>query len=195
MISPLRRVACARSLHQGAVDMNQLVRPKSRFACPHDCPSTCALSRIIDGAPSAGPRSRGECYTARDCPRCALRRAVHHHRLKSSACARRPKGLRRICSIFMDDDSLGRPSIRPRRTKHGSEAVWPYYLAGTMGFCSATASTGGHAKNYSVSLYHLRQSGVDWFIAGTGNSPAADPADGESTCDDLGHQSVNTKSM
>src|SRR6202166_4363590 len=61
--------------------------------------------------------------------------------------------------------------------KHGSEAVWPYYYAGTMGFVQRDGINRlRHAKKYS-GFFSTICVNPAWsgFIAGTGKLAGADP--------------------
>src|ERR1044072_7549806 len=137
--------------------MNQLVRPPNvaiaTSACPHDCPSTCALEvEVIDGR-SIG-RVRGaedNLYTAGViCAKVARYSERIHHpdrhvaryserihhpdRLTQPLIRKGPKGSGQFAPISWDDAlDLTAEKLLAAEAKHGSEAVWPYYYAGTMG--------------------------------------------------------------
>jgi anaerobic selenocysteine-containing dehydrogenase len=109
--------------------------------CPHDCPSACAIEvERIDGRRIGRVRgARAQRYTdGIVCAKVARYRERQHHpdRLKEP--------LRRI-----GDKGAGRAAFAPiswaaaldavaealvgAAQRHGTEAVWPYYYAGTMG--------------------------------------------------------------
>src|ERR1700759_1538435 len=107
--------------------------------CPHDCPSTCALSvEVIDGTRIGavhGAADNG--YTAGViCTKVSkyAERIHHPDRLMQPLLRTGPKGsgqfppitwngaLDRIAERFIGDTA-----------RHGAEAVWPFYYAGTMG--------------------------------------------------------------
>src|ERR1043166_7750612 len=122
--------------------MNQLVRPNVEIrasACPHDCPSTCALEvEVLDGR-SIG-RLRGaedNLYTAGViCAKVAryAERIHHPDRLLHPIVRTGPKGSGRFERISWDDAlDLVAEKFLAAEAKHGSETVWPYYYAGTMG--------------------------------------------------------------
>ena len=115
---------------------------QSKFAasvCPHDCPSTCALSvEVLDGNRIGAVRgAEDNNYTAGVICAKVSRYAerIHHpDRLTHPLLRTGPKGstqfkpiswqeaLDRIADRFMSDTA-----------RHGSESVWPFYYAGTMG--------------------------------------------------------------
>ncbi len=109
--------------------------------CPHDCPSVCALhvERIdehtigrIRGAPDHP-------YTAGIvCAKVARYAERQHHRERLTTPLRRvgEKGVGRAAFEPMRwDDALDEVANAFTRAadRHGSEAVWPFFYAGTMG--------------------------------------------------------------
>ena len=154
-------------------------------ACPHDCPSTCALEvEIIDGARigavhGAGRQQlhgRGDLRQGR-----ALRRAhPPSGPTHPAAAAHRPEGQRAVPTRSAGTRrSTGSPSVSPHRPAcTGPEAVWPYYFAGTMGLVQRDGINRlRHVMRYS------RQSNticiasvceVGW-IAGVGRFTGPDP--------------------
>lgn len=115
--------------------------PRLRSTCPHDCPSTCALSVEISDA-----RTIGRVYGANDhpytrgviCAKVSRYAERVHHRDRLSVPLRRvgPKGLG--VSAFEPlgwDDALDIVAGKFRQIidQHGAEAIWPYHFAGTMG--------------------------------------------------------------
>jgi anaerobic selenocysteine-containing dehydrogenase len=164
--------------------MNQLVRPKiGASACPHDCPSTCALEvEIIDGRTIGRVRGAEEnAYTAGViCAKVAryAERVHHPDRLKHPLRRVGPKGSGQFAPISWDDalDLVAEQFVRAEE-KHGSEAVWPYYYAGTMGFVQRDGINRlRHAKKYS-GFFSTICVNPAWtgFIAGTGKLAGADP--------------------
>ena len=165
--------------------MNQLVRPKiGASACPHDCPSTCALEvEIIDGRTIGRVRGAEEnAYTAGViCAKVAryAERVHHPDRLLASTAPCWRQGFWRICADLVGRCARSRRrAIRQRaEQKHGSEAVWPYYYAGTMGFVQRDGINRlRHAKKYS-GFFSTICVNPAWtgFIAGTGKLAGADP--------------------
>ena len=109
--------------------------------CPHDCPSACALEvervderRIgrVRGA-TAQPYTRGVV-----CAKVARYAERQHHPARLSQALRRigEKGIGEaaFAPISWDDalDDVAEEMTRAAQ-RHGSETVWPYYYAGTMG--------------------------------------------------------------
>ncbi len=109
--------------------------------CPHDCPSTCALSvERIDARTIGRVRGwEGNDYTAGVvCAKVGRYAERVHHPDRLAQPLRRvgDKGVGR--SAFAPiawDDALDEVAERLARAaqRHGSEAVWPYFYAGTMG--------------------------------------------------------------
>jgi anaerobic selenocysteine-containing dehydrogenase len=165
--------------------MNQAVRPQriAASACPHDCPSTCALEVEILDAHTIG-RVRGaadNAYTAGViCAKVAryAERVHHPDRLTQPLRRTGPKGSGQFAPISWDDalDIVAEQFNRAERT-HGSEAVWPYLYAGTMGFVMRDGINRlRHAKKYS-GFFSTICVNPAWtgFIAGTGKLAGADP--------------------
>ena len=107
--------------------------------CPHDCPSTCALSvevlerRRIGAVHGAADNS----YTAGIiCAKVAryAERIHHKDRLTHPLLRTGPKGSTQFRQISWDE-ALDRiaEQFTKLAAKHGSETVWPFYFAGTMG--------------------------------------------------------------
>ena len=163
--------------------MNQLVRPKiAATVCPHDCPSTCALEVEVFDAHTIG-RVRGaedNAYTAGViCAKVAryAERAHHPDRLKHPLRRTGAKG-KDFAPIGWDDalDIVAEAFLRAE-AKHGSEAVWPYYYAGTMGYVMRDGIHRlRHAKKYS-GFFSTICVNPAWtgFIAGTGKLAGTDP--------------------
>ncbi len=169
--------------------MNQAVRgvaaPKNIgfSACPHDCPSTCALDVEILDAHTIG-RVRGAAdndYTAGViCAKVARYAERVHHKDRLTKPLRRigPKGSGRFEPVSWDD-ALGitAEALNAAEARHGAEAVWPYYYAGTMGLVMRDGINRlRHAKKYSgfhsTICTNPAQSG---FAAGVGKVIGPDP--------------------
>ena len=164
--------------------MNQLVRPKiATSVCPHDCPSTCALEvEIFDGRTIGRVRgAEDNTYTAGViCAKVAryAERVYHPDRLKHPLRRAGPKGSGQYAPISWDDalDLVAEQFVRAE-AKHGSEAVWPYYYAGTMGYVMRDGIHRlRHAKKYS-GFFSTICVNPAWtgFIAGTGKLAGTDP--------------------
>jgi len=164
--------------------MNQAVRPRiAASACPHDCPSTCALEVEIFGNTTIG-RVRGaedNAYTAGViCAKVAryAERVHHPDRLKYPLRRTGAKGSGEFGKISWDDalDLVAEKFLRAEQ-KHGSEAVWPYLYAGTMGYVMRDGIHRlRHAKKYS-GFFSTICVNPAWtgFIAGTGKLAGPDP--------------------
>ncbi|HTU03365.1 MAG TPA: molybdopterin oxidoreductase family protein [Candidatus Sulfotelmatobacter sp.] len=107
--------------------------------CPHDCPSTCALEvELLDQARIGRVRgSKANSYTVgvicRKVGRYAER--LHHpDRLTQPLLRTGPKGVGQFRRIGWDEalDRVAEAFLIAAR-RHGAEAVWPFYYAGTMG--------------------------------------------------------------
>src|ERR1700732_3414628 len=104
---------------------------------PHDCPSTCALEvEVLDGR-SIG-RVRGaedNSYTAGViCAKVAryAERLHHPDRLTTPLVRGGAKGAFAPISWDAALDLVAEKFLRAEE-RHGSQAIWPYYYAGTMG--------------------------------------------------------------
>ena len=165
--------------------MNQLVRPKKigASACPHDCPSTCALEVEIFDDHTIG-RLRGaadNAYTAGViCAKVAryAERVHHPDRLKQPLRRTGAKGSGQFAPVSWDDalDIVAEAFTRAE-DKHGSQAVWPYLYAGTMGYVMRDGIHRlRHAKKYSGFFSTICVNpAFTGFIAGTGKLAGADP--------------------
>ncbi len=154
-------------------------------ACPHDCPSTCALEVERVDAHRIG-KVRGaaaNAYTAGVICAKVSRYAerVHHpDRLTRPLKRVGDKGQGR--SAFAEiswDEALDRTAEAMTRAagKHGKEAVWPYYYAGTMGLVQRDGierlrHAMGYSRFHSTICNTLSDAG--WY-AGNGAKWGADP--------------------
>lgn len=110
-----------------------------RTACPHDCPSTCALDveRLDDATIGWVHGAADNPYTAGVvCAKVAryAERVHHPDRLTRPLVRVGAKGEGRFEAIGWDE-ALDRvaDAFRAAIATHGAEAVWPYNYAGTMG--------------------------------------------------------------
>ncbi|MGF1625699.1 MAG: molybdopterin-dependent oxidoreductase [Alphaproteobacteria bacterium] len=109
--------------------------------CPHDCPSTCALEvERIDAHTIGKVRgAAGNSYTAGViCAKVARYRERQHHpdRLTEPLLRTGAKGAGRDAFTPISwDEALDRVAegLANAAARHGPEAAWPYYYAGTMG--------------------------------------------------------------
>jgi len=169
--------------------MNQTVRlPKTvrigHSACPHDCPSTCALDvEVLD------ERTIGRVHGAKDndytagviCAKVARYAEREHHAERLLHPLRRTgaKGSGKFERVSWDDalDLVAEKFIEAER-RFGAESVWPYYYAGTMGLVMRDGIHRlRHAKKYSG--FHSTicvNASYTGFAAGTGRiAPAGAP--------------------
>ncbi|MBV8509945.1 MAG: molybdopterin oxidoreductase family protein [Xanthobacteraceae bacterium] len=169
--------------------MNEIVRSTrapvriGASACPHDCPSTCALDvEILD------ERTIGRIHGAEDnsytagviCAKVAryAERAHHPERLLAPMRRKGEKGAGQFEPISWDDalDLVAEAFVRAEQ-RHGSEAVWPYYYAGTMGLVMRDGINRlRHVKKYS-GFHSTICVNPAWtgFVAGTGRLAGPDP--------------------
>lgn len=165
--------------------MNQLVRPQrvAASACPHDCPSTCALEVDLLDARTIG-RIRGardNDYTAGViCAKVARYAEREHHAERLLYPLRRvgPKGSGQFAPISWDDAlDLVAENFLKCEQRYGAESVWPYYYAGTMGLVMRDGINRlRHVKKYSG--FHSSicvNPAYSGFAAGTGIIAGADP--------------------
>ncbi|MGE0253776.1 MAG: molybdopterin oxidoreductase family protein [Alphaproteobacteria bacterium] len=153
--------------------------------CPHDCPSTCSLEVEKLDARTIG-RVRGAAgndYTAGVvCAKVGryAERVHHPDRLRTPLRRIGPKGSGRdgFVPISWDEalDEVAENFIRVAR-QHGSEAVWPYYYAGTMGHLQRDGIQRlRHVMRYSGqhSTFCITLADAGWN-AGTGAKRGVDP--------------------
>ena len=170
--------------------MNQVMRgvaPGVRIApsaCPHDCPSTCALEVEVVDERTIG-RVRGapdNSYTAGVvCAKVArYAERVHHpdrlvHPLRRKG---RKGGPAEFVPIGWDEAlDLVAENLLRAEARDGAQAVWPYYYAGTMGLVMRDGINRlRHAKKYSG--FHSTicvNTAYSGFAAGTGKIAGPDP--------------------
>jgi len=168
--------------------MNQLTRSLRGHrigysACPHDCPSTCALEvELLD------EQTIGRVHGAKDndytagviCAKVARYAEREHHPDRLLRPLRRvgAKGSGRFEQISWDDalDLVAEKFLDAER-RHGAESVWPYFYAGTMGLVMRDGINRlRHAKKYSG--FHSTicvNSAYAGFAAGVGRIAGVDP--------------------
>lgn len=125
-------------------------------ACPHDCPSTCALDIEIgtDGRIGRVHGAADNSYTAGViCAKVAryAERLYHPDRLMHPMRRTGSKGSGNWQRISWDDalDEIAEAFLKAE-ARLGSETVWPYYYAGTMGWVQRDSIDRlRHAKKYS----------------------------------------------
>lgn len=152
-------------------------------ACPHDCPSTCALDveLLPDGRIGRVHGARDNSYTAGVICAKVARYADRIHDpdrlLKPLVRAGgKGEGVWKEASWETALDLVAENFIRAEE-KHGSEAVWPYYYAGTMGLVQRDGINRlRHAKKYS-GFFDTICTNLAWtgWVMGTGSLRGADP--------------------
>lgn len=151
--------------------------------CPHDCPSACSLEVEVIGGERIG-RLRGaesNRYTAGViCAKVAryAERIHHPDRLLYPLKRTGPKGSGAFTRISWDEalDQVAEKFLEAERV-FGSESVWPYYYAGTMGYVMRDGINRlRHVKKYS-GQYSTICTAIAYagFAAGTGRLAGPDP--------------------
>jgi anaerobic selenocysteine-containing dehydrogenase len=152
-------------------------------ACPHDCPSTCALDVEIgaDGRMGRIKGSADNSYTAGViCAKVAryAERLYHPDRLMKPLVRKGGKGSGEWGDISWDAalDAIAENFVKAEQA-HGAEAVWPYYYAGTMGLVQRDSIERlRHAKRYS-GFFDSICTNTAWtgFVMGAGALRGPDP--------------------
>ena len=152
-------------------------------ACPHDCPSTCALEvEVLDGARIGAVRgAAANSYTAGViCAKVARYRERIHHpdRLIHPLLRDGPKGSGQFRRIGWDE-ALDRVAgaFGDAARRHGAEAVWPYYFAGTMGLVQRDGinrlrNVMGYSRQRTTICSSVCEAG---WVAGAGSFTGTDP--------------------
>jgi anaerobic selenocysteine-containing dehydrogenase len=170
--------------------MNRPLSPKIHYsACPHDCPSTCALEVEVLDADTIGRvhGARDHDYTAGViCAKVAryAERIHNPNRLVHPLRRIGEKGARdwRDGSAWQRldwDDALDIvvEKFQSAAARYGSETVWPYFYAGTMGLVQRDGIHRlRHAGRYSEQFDTICTNPA-WtgYIAGTGRLAGPDP--------------------
>ena len=150
--------------------------------CPHDCTSTCALEvELVDARTIGRIRgSRRNTYTAGTiCEKVAryAERVHHPDRLTHPLLRNGPKGSGQWKRVGWDE-ALDRvaDAFTESAARHGAEAVWPYFYAGTMGLVQRDGIQRlRHAMKYSrwYSTICVTLADTGW-IAGVGAKRGVD---------------------
>ncbi|MBT5675751.1 MAG: molybdopterin oxidoreductase family protein [Rhodospirillaceae bacterium] len=152
-------------------------------ACPHDCPSTCALEveKLDDFTIGRIRGARDNSYTdGTICAKVARYAERLHHpgRLTEPLQRSGAKGDGEFRPISWQAalDEVGEAFLKAEQ-RHGAEAIWPYYFAGTMGLLMRDGINRlRHAKGYSQ--FHTTICvNMAWlgFEAGAGKLQGVDP--------------------
>ena len=152
-------------------------------ACPHDCPSTCALDvEILDERTIGRVRgAKDNSYTAGViCAKVAryAERVHHPDRLKQPLVRAGAKGDGQWKQASWEAalDLVAERFLKAEQD-HGSESVWPYYYAGTMGLVQRDSINRlRFAKRYS-NQFDSFCTNMAWtgYFAGTGSLTGPDP--------------------
>ncbi|MCX5511911.1 dehydrogenase [Kaistia algarum] len=164
--------------------MNQHVPLRiGHSACPHDCPSTCALDvEVLDGKRIGRVRgAKDNDYTAGViCAKVAryAERIHNPNRLTQPLRRKGEKGAGEWAPISWDDalDEIAEAFVKAE-ARLGAETVWPYYYAGTMGLVQRDGINRlRHEKRYS-GFYGTICVNMAWtgYIAGAGRIAGVDP--------------------
>ena len=152
-------------------------------ACPHDCPSTCALDVEVVGGSTIGRvrGAKGNSYT--DGVICAkvaryAQRVHHPDRLLKPLRRVGAKGEGRWAEIAWDEalDEIAHRFDDAQR-RYGAEAVWPYHYAGTMGLVQRDSiqrlrNAKGYSQQFDTICVNMAWTG---FAAATGALMGPDP--------------------
>lgn len=159
------------------------IRTTGHTVCPHDCPSACALNVDLEADGRIG-RVRGSpdnSYTAGViCAKVAryAERLYHPGRLLTPKRRKGAKGEGAWQEVSWDDalDEIAEAFVKAEAA-HGSEAVWPYFYAGTMGQVQRDSIERlRHAKRYS-GFFGSICTNMAWtgYVMGTGALRGPDP--------------------
>ncbi len=147
--------------------------------CPHDCPSTCALEveRLDERTIGRIRGARENDYTAGViCAKVArYAERVHHPDRLLRPLQRTGNGFREIGWDAALDETA--EAFLRAEARFGSESVWPYYYAGTMGLIQRDGINRlRHLKRYSGQHSTICTT-LAWngFIVGTGALRGTDP--------------------
>jgi anaerobic selenocysteine-containing dehydrogenase len=152
-------------------------------ACPHDCPSVCALDVEVleDGRIGRVRGAKAHPYTLGViCEKVAryAERIHHPDRLLQPLKRKGQKG-DGVWQVISWDDALDEvaDALLKAEERYGPEAVWPYHYAGTMGLVQRDGINRlRHVKRYSRQHSTICTS-LSWsgWIAGTGALRGVDP--------------------
>ncbi|MEM7465870.1 MAG: molybdopterin oxidoreductase family protein [Pseudomonadota bacterium] len=152
-------------------------------ACPHDCPSTCALE-VEKLGPGLIGKVRGaseNTYTAGViCSKVArYSERIHHpERLLTPMRRTGEKGSNDFSPIGWDDAlDVTAEALLKAEQRFGADTVWPYYYAGTMGLVMRDGLNRlRHAKRYSGEHFTICTSlAYTGYSVGTGKLAGVDP--------------------
>ncbi len=154
-----------------------MMKIETRFsACPHDCPSVCALDvEVLEGERIGRVRgAKAHPYTAGVICEKVARYAerIHHpgrllHPLRRKGAKGESEFERISWEAALDETA---EALLQAEAAHGPEAVWPYFYAGTMGLLQRDGINRlRHVKRYS-GQHSTICSALSWagWLAGVG---------------------------
>lgn len=153
--------------------------------CPHDCPSTCALQvdKISDTKIGKVRGALDNTYTAGViCSKVARYRERIHNPNRILKPMRRigNKGSGKMAAITWEEalEEICDKFIKIEQ-QYGSEAIWPYYYAGTMGLVMRDGINRlRHVKRYSGEHQTIcTNQAFNGYLAGAGKMLGVDPAE------------------
>ena len=153
-----------------------------RGACPHDCPDTCAMLVHVDDGRAIRVQGDPE-HPVTEGFLCAkvnryVERTYHKDRLQHPMKRLGPKGSGEFQRISWEDAMAETAeAFLTAERQYGSQSVWPYHYAGTMGLVMRDGIDRlRNLKGYS-GLYDTFCVALSWtgFKAGTGNVTGVDP--------------------
>jgi anaerobic selenocysteine-containing dehydrogenase len=167
--------------------MNIATRPSEKnaiahSACPHDCPSTCALDiEILPDGKMGRVRGADNSYTAGViCAKVAryAERLYHPDRLMHPMRRTGAKGAGSWRQVTWEQalDEIAEAFVKAE-AKDGSESIWPYFYAGTMGWVQRDSIERlTAAKKYSAFFDSVCVNPA-WtgYVMGTGQLRGPDP--------------------
>ncbi len=163
--------------------MNLSTKTYVSSVCPHDCPSTCALEVELLGPNEIGRLRGSKQNTYTDgviCSKVARyrERVTHPLRLDTPLKRSGDKGDGTFIPISWNDalDEVAEAFIKAEQS-FGSEAIWPYQYAGTMGLVQRfSLNRLRNVKRYSGQLETICGSiATAGYEAGTGACIGSDP--------------------
>lgn len=152
-------------------------------ACPHDCPSTCALDvEVLEGNKIGRIRgAKANSYTAGViCAKVAryAERIHHPERLLKPLLRKGAKGEGQWQEIsWADALDLTAERFLQAEAAYGAQSIWPNYYAGTMGLVQRDSIHRlRHAKKYT-NIFTSFCTNLAWtgYFAGTGALRGPDP--------------------
>ncbi len=172
--------------------MNKALKIERRpSVCPHDCPSACSLDvEVLEGKRIGRVHgAESNTYTAGViCAKVAryAERIHHPDRLLFPSKRVGPKGSGQFERISWDEAmNIVASRFLEAERDFGSQSVWPYYYAGTMGYVMRDGINRlRHVKRYSGQYSTIcTASAYAGFVAGAGKLAGPDPREmGVSDC-------------